>query len=279
MQRVGRAGPFCCVNATLAADLRCRVASLKDTSVQKKYQVATAAAVVLSLLAVIHLLHNKIDGLLAGDARASNPVVPRAAVVKFFSLGYEQLLADCWWLAFIQYFGDNRQRKVDHYRYAYEYLDLITQLDPRFIQAYWFAAFAVGAEQKRPDLAAKLIERGLQHNQDDWYLPFIAGVNQYLFAHNSTLAAKYYRMAAKFPQAPDWLERQAVLLQANVPILFKKIATWEIIYVSTKDALVKESARQKLIPLLTYVYQNAPLESARKVAANKLRLLGVELNG
>lgn len=234
-------------------------------------------AIVLAMMGVIHFSHLQINRLTGGDSRSSAVVIPKASVVKFFALGYEQLLADCWWLAFIQYFGDNQKRKLDHYRYSYDYLDLITQLDPHFLQAYWFSAFAVGAEQKRPDLAAKIIERGLKFNQDDWYLPFIAGVNQYLFAHNGMTAAKYYRMAAKFPDAPDWLERQAVLLQANVPKLFKQIATWEIIYVSTQDQLVKESARQKLIPLLMYVYKQAPLESARQVAANKLRILGLEV--
>ncbi|HEY9868395.1 MAG TPA: hypothetical protein V6D08_04465, partial [Candidatus Obscuribacterales bacterium] len=174
----------------------------------------------LCLAAVIHFCHLRV----AAAEEHSRPtgrsdvlLLPRADVLKLLSLGYEQLLADCWWLAFIQYYGDTRERVKDRYRHAYAYLDLITRLDPKFTQPYWFAAFAVGGDMKRPDMAARLIERGLNANQDNWYLPFIAGINQYLFAGNDVEAAKYYRRAARYPDAPAWLGRQADILEARVP--------------------------------------------------------------
>src|SRR5215471_4692545 len=234
----------------------------------------------LVLGAVIHLCHFqavRLEDEIRAEGDEQTVVLPNARTLKLFSLGYDQLMADCWWLAFIQYFGDTRERFKDKSKYAYDYLDLITQLDPKFTQPYWFAAFAVGAEMNRPDLASRVIERGLAANQDSWYLPFIAGVNQYLFAHNDLEAAKYYRRAAKYPDAPAWLEGQAAILAARVPSIIKEANTWTNIYVSTKDELVKEHARQQLISLWTMVNKQAPSEKARLRARAELKLLGVDV--
>lgn len=243
---------------------------------------AMACAILLWLILfyVIQTSHEKMLLILSrrtASTTGSAALIPNGAALKHISLGYDQLLADCWWLAFIQYYGDNKARLKDHYRLAYKYLDLVTQLDPKFSQPYWFSAFAVGSEYGRPDLADRLIARGLHANQDDWYLPFIAGINQYLFAHNEPAAAKYYRMAAKFPNAPKWLGPQANILEAHGPSLLKEINTWANIYLSTRDELVKKEAAGKLKELWLTVYRTVPSEGARKRAVEQLKALGVEI--
>lgn len=234
----------------------------------------------LCLAVAIHFCHRQvavIEELSRRSGRQEVLVLPRADVLKLLSLGYHQLLADCWWLAFIQYYGDTKARDKDHYRHACAYLDLITRLDPKFTQPYWFAAFAVGADMKRPDLAAQLIERGLDANQENWYLPFIAGINQYLFAGNDVEAAKYYRRAARYPDAPAWLGRQAGILEARVPSMIKEANTWASIYLSTREKLVKNKARQKLIELWTRIYRQAPSEQAKLRARIELKALGCDV--
>ncbi len=127
-------------------------------------------------------------------------------------MGYDQVLADCYWLSFIQYIGDSEGRSYDRYALAEQYIDLITELDPKLVQAYWFAAFVIGSDANQPQVAARIIDRGIQSNPNNWTLPFIAGINQYLYAHDDVAAAKYYKMAARFPDAPKWLSRQAEIL-------------------------------------------------------------------
>lgn len=247
-------------------------------SIVKSWQGAILLWIALAV--VIQTCHAKLDALgakCAGGTTGSALLIPDAAILKYVTLGYDQLIADLWWLAFIQYYGDNKARLADHYALAYKYLDLITQLDPRFTQPYWFAAFAVGQEHGRPDLSARLIERGVRANQDDWYLPFIAGINQYLFAHNEVAAARYYRLAAKLPDAPHWLGPQAKVLEAHGPSLLKEINTWANIYLSTEDELVKREAGQRLKNLWLIVYKTVPSEAAKKRAVEQLRALGVNL--
>ncbi len=208
----------------------------------------------------------------------SQEVVPNAEAVKLFSLGYDKLLADIYWLAFVQYIGDPLARTLDHSTCAYRYLDLITFLDPQFIQPYWFAAFTIGAEENKPDLAQKIIERGIENNRDNWSLPFIAGINQYLFAHNDVAAAKFYKMAAKYPGAPPWLARQAAILQARIPSFVKEINIYSNIYDSNGDALVRKRAHDKLISLWSQIYKLSPNEEIRKRAAKALSRLEYESN-
>lgn len=198
-------------------------------------------------------------------------------VLKLICLGHEQLTADIYWLRFIQYIGDGAARQADRYASAYEYLDIVTSLDPRFTQPYWFAAFVVGSEMKRPDLAQKLIERGIQANQNNWYLPFIAGINQYLFAHNEAAAASYYKLAAKFPDSPKWLGRQAEILKAKIPSLVKEVNTWDTIYRTSTDQLVRERAKERLAATWMRIFRLSPSEEIRKRARKALAELGVEV--
>jgi len=206
-----------------------------------------------------------------------DPTLLKPEIVRLLCVGNEQLAADIYWLRFVQYIGDSEARKDDKYSSANEYLNLVTSLDPSFVQAYWFSTFVLGGDLKRPDLAQKLIERGIQANQNNWYLPFIAGINQYLFAHNETEAAKYYRMAAKFPNAPPWLTRQAEILEAKIPSLVKEVNTWDTIYRNSDDHLVKERAKERLAATWMRVFKLSPTEEIRQRARKALIELGIEV--
>ncbi len=186
------------------------------------------------------------------------------------SLGYDSLLADVYWLGFVQYIGEGNNAESERF------INLITILDPGIVQAYFFAAFVIGNELKQPEVAAEIIERGMSSNQDTWYLPFIAGINQYLYAHDEVKAAKYYRMAAKFPDAPRWLGRQAQILEAKIPSTIKEINVWDSIYNSSTDSDIKERARKKLASLWLKVYKTSPSKEIKKRALEQLQRFGIE---
>jgi len=245
----------------------------------RRSQIGIAVACA-ALVALIGYSHKKTAELLKRESggQQSDNALPSASAVRVLSLGYDQLLADWYWLAFVQYIGDGDARAKDHYAAADKYLDLIVGLDPGFIKAYWFASFIVGSEQQQPERAAKFIDRGIQANPNNWFLPFIAGINQYLYAKNDVAAAKYYKMAAKFPDAPKWLGRQATILEARIPSIIKEINIWDSVYHSDADQLVKEKARTRLITLWSQVYKSATTETIRNKARSALKDLGVIQN-
>lgn len=244
----------------------------------KKHLDTLCMVVVLIVAATaVHYCQVKVDACVTKmPAKSSGEVLPRAQVLHLVSLGYDQILADIYWLNFIQYFGDTNNRLADHYARCYDYLSLVTALDPHFVQAYWFAAFAVGAEQARPDLADKIISRGISDNQNDWNLPYIAGVNAFINSKDDKKAAKYYRMAAKFPEAPPWLAKQAHILDTSLPRIFKEIRTWETIYESNPSGLVKSTARNKLIGLWRFVYRHTPDARSEQEVVKQLKKLGAK---
>lgn len=236
------------------------------------------ALTVLVLSLVMYFTHQRVNLLLSRmEPSVQADFVPSPEAVKFVSLGYDQLLADFYWLEFVGYVGDTQDRQKDRYALADCYLDLITQLDPRFTQAYWFTAFTVGGEQSRPKRAAEIIEHGIAADPNNWYLPFIAGVNQYLFAKNQEAAAKYYRMSARFPGAPNWLERQAETLESGAPRFFKEANSWINIYNSAEEPRVKERARDRCIYLWVNIYKSAPTKKIRARADEVLKGLGVNM--
>lgn len=204
--------------------------------------------------------------------------LPTPEDAKLSTLGFDQLMADMYWLAFINYEGDTAARGKDSFRHCSEYLDLITGLDPHFLQPYWFCAFSVGADQKRPDLADKIIRRGLETNPNNWYLPYIAGLNMYLFAHNEKQAAKYYRQAARFPEAPHWLAGQAAILESEIPSIVKEIRTWDGIYRSNEPWKVRARAKDQLIRLWLKLFNTANKKEIKERARQALIDLDYELN-
>ncbi len=184
--------------------------------------------------------------------------------------GGSRLWADLYWLAFIQYAGDAAERREDHWQLADEYLNTVTQLDPHFIQPYWFAAFTVGADEKRPDLAAQIIERGIKNNPDNWYLQYIAGCNQYIYANNDRAAARYYTKAASLPGAPAYIGAQAQILASGAPSYLNKARALEAVSSHEADPVVREKAWLEAIAAWKQVMQLSPNQEYRQAAQEAL---------
>lgn len=233
----------------------------------------------LFLISVLQLSHSHlIEAMDRMPPPPAKVLVPSPEAVRLVSLGFDKLLSDCYWLSFIGYYGDTEARQKDNYLLADRYLDLITSLDPEFIQPYWFVAFTVGNDQKNSKRAAEILEKGIAANQDNWYLPFIAGFNQYMFAKDESGAARYYRQASKYPDAPAWLARQADILDAKIPSAIKEINAWNDVFYSVKEEGLKQRAREKLIRLWLDVYKRSPSEKIRMRAVESLGQLGVNID-
>ncbi len=235
-------------------------------------------AVFLALCISIQFAHEKTARLLVSQNADYLAIVPSPQTMKLVSLGYDQLLADVFWLAYVGYLGNSEARAKDHYALCDRYLDLITYLDPQFVQPYWFVAFTVGGDQARPERARELIDRGIEANPDNWHIPFIAGINQYLFAHDEAAAARYYRVASKFPGAPSWVESQSTIIETRAPRLVKEANSWLSIYQTAEEPRVKERARETCIYLWVQVFKIAPTDLFREKARETLNLLGVDID-
>lgn len=202
--------------------------------------------------------------------------IPNASSLKLVSGGFEQVLCDCYWLKFVSYIGDTSSSKADGVL-TYNYLELITNLDPHFTQAYWFALFTLSADQQDPGRAADILEFGTKNNPDNWVFPFIAGINKYLYDDDELNAAKFFRLASTYPGSPGWLSSQADILEAKLPRLFKEACSWLNIYNTASEESVKVRARDKSISLWAQVLKNSPAKDYRDRAKQILKELGVDV--
>ena len=228
-------------------------------------------------LTLVVFLHVALDNRIKADPRMEEiVVVPDPSAVRLCSLGYDRFLADMYWLRFVQYAGDVDVVVADKWSHAYSFVDLITRLDPHFQQPYWFGCWAIGSWQKRPDLADQIIRRGIKENPTDWYMPFIAGVNQYLFAKDYKKAADYYKVSSSLPGAPPYLARHAVILASNIPEYEKRVRILLHLYSTAKEENLKQSAYKELISVLKSMYKESPVETVRTSAKNMMIQLGVE---
>jgi tetratricopeptide (TPR) repeat protein len=127
--------------------------------------------------------------------------VSSPAVLKRLALSYDALVADLYWIRSIQHYGGMRLsgRPDKSYDLLYPLLDLTTSLDPNFNIAYEFGAFFLSEKKPggpgRPDLAIRLLEKGIASRPDRWQYPYDVG-----FVH--------YR-AGEFKDASEWFMRAA----------------------------------------------------------------------
>jgi hypothetical protein len=132
-------------------------------------------------------------------------------LLKRVSLGFNNLLADVYWIRAIVYYGG--QRRTDLARRDFRLLDplltFVTTLDSQFRVAYRFGAIFLTEGYPngpgRPDQAIALLERGLAANPNGWEYAHDIGFVHYWWLHDYKSAAAWFERGARLPGAPPWL--------------------------------------------------------------------------
>ena len=180
-----------------------------------------------------------------------SPAVAR----RGWSLGYDALAADIYWMRALQHFGAERLSPPEHVRtYAllYPLLDLTTTLDPYFSIAYRFGAIYLGEPYPggpgRPDLAVALLQKGLAAQPDEWQYMEDLGFVYYWHLHDYKAAAAMFQRAADLPGAPTWLRPLAAVTLAEGGHRERSRALWQQLAQSDEPWL-RDSASQRLSQL------------------------------
>lgn len=120
--------------------------------------------------------------------------IPSSEYLKVVSLGQRNFWADLVFIWSIQYFD----RYGDSVRdtYLFHTYQVITDLDPRFHEAYVFGNLFLSLDG-RFDLIYELTDKGLGLNPRNWLLAWDAGTYAFFQQKNYTQALKYFRIAAE----------------------------------------------------------------------------------
>jgi tetratricopeptide (TPR) repeat protein len=171
------------------------------------------------------------------------------------ALSYDALLADVYWIRAIQHFGGTR-RSADpakKYDLLYPLLDITTTLDPYFSVAYRFGAiflaepFPGGAG--RPDLAVKLLEKGMKARPDRWQYLQDAGFVYYWSLRDYKTAAGWFQKASEIPGAPWWLRSLAAVTLAEGGERRGSRLLWQQLAQTADNEWLENEATRRLIQL------------------------------
>lgn len=217
-----------------------------------------AACLALSLL-LLTPLQNWLDQQPRPRVPLDDSVYPQAGrALKGFSLGFQSLLADWYWLRTIQYFGGRLEEiqtaqpdpttlklsEAGSWNLAAlpGLLDVVTELDPQFLAAYRFgAAFLPDAHFAE---AVALLERGLRTNPTEWRLYLDLGFLHWRRRDFAAAQAAYAR-GSQVPGAPGWLAVLAATMAAKGNDRATAQLMLQRLYESSSDEYVRQMSRAR----------------------------------
>ena len=172
--------------------------------------------------------------------------------MKRMALSYDSLLADIYWIRTVQYYGGTRLSGDANNTYAllYPLLDLTTSLEPRFNVAYYFGSTFLAENPPggpgRPDLAIRLLEKGLREQPDKWEFAQAIGFVHYWWRQDYLQAAEWFTRGSKFPGAPFWLTTIAATTLAEGGSRASSRLLWQQLQRSAPTEALRGEASRRL---------------------------------
>lgn len=174
--------------------------------------------------------------------------LPNGKHLKLMSLGQAPLLADLIYIWAIQFYADYERR--DRFRYVrHVFGEVITELDPHYIDAYWLGALILIVEARDLDGGLALLDQGIAANPGNWILPYLAAWECAL-ARQPARAAAYFEDAAAVPGAPASVRRMRAAMVSRAGDLEGSLVLWrEILEDPASDPTSLAIARRKIVEL------------------------------
>jgi tetratricopeptide (TPR) repeat protein len=175
----------------------------------------------------------------------ANLYLPSGKFMEQVSLGYKQIVADMVWLSAVQYYGGYRK---DYHDLAYfeGLIRLVTDLDPHFVFPYTFGALVLSQDMANFDRGIDILKKGMAHNPTSWQLPFEIGFLSYVDARDPETAARYFDLASRLPNSPDFTKRFAAFVYSQSGHYETSIRMWEEIAETTEEPYLQQLAKRYL---------------------------------
>ncbi len=206
---------------------------------------ATGVVILLALAAAVAGVKDWAD-------RAPRAIVPGASLMyipsgrflRYASFGFDGLAADAIYIWSIQYFGETRI--PDRFDQVERVFSVISDLDPRYVDAYDLGAVIAAQEKGDVELALRILDKGWARNPAQWFFPFQAGHYCQLMLKDWERAREYYRKAMDIPGAPPLVKR--LYANASYKAMDVRAAweTWLEVFRTSTDPRVRKFASNHL---------------------------------
>lgn len=172
---------------------------------------------------------------------------PSGKFVEPATLGHATTAADLAWLRAVQYYGAHRTTD-NQYRRMGQVFDILTTLDPTFLPAYVFGAFALAQEGGDFPAAERLMHKGLAANPASGELAFKLGFLYYVRPGGRDLkhAAEYFEQASRQPDGPPESARFAAFARQNCGDLTVAYELWSRVERTSSNRYLQDMARKEM---------------------------------
>ncbi len=237
----------------------------------------------LACLLLAALLQGRIEAH-AVDRSDVHPLLylPSGRYLKVAALGFDGILADAIYLWSIQYYGN--YQIADRYRYLEKIYDqVISELDPHYLDPYLIGSLIMTAEARQPEMALRLLDKGIEKNPDQWLLAFEAGFVCYDNLRDFRRAAGYFEKALKMPDAPPAVRRLYAEMYNRAGDKRTSLREWAEIYRTTTDDNVRTISWKHVHDLSVQVdlmeIREAVFRFARREGRNPRSLIELKTQG
>jgi len=179
------------------------------------------------------------------------------------TFGFNNLVADWTFLNFLQYYGDDEVREKTGYALSTEYFDIITHLDPRFLDVYLFLSGTISYQLGEPRTAVRFMDRGTaalspQINSRAFQVWRFKGIDQLLLLGDVPGSINSHAMAAKWVQGTPYQELEPIFqqtvtfLRQDPNSISVRFQAWTSIYyqaVAVNDKTTQERAKKEILAL------------------------------
>jgi hypothetical protein len=192
--------------------------------------------------------------------------LPSGRNIRLISLGYDRFMADFIWLRSIQAFGGIWESDRN-YQPIYHLFDVITDLDPYFVEAYTFGNLVIGDEGGDQRLGLDLIDKGIAKNPLTYKLPYWGGYTAYWQMNDPVLAKFYYQRAIKAPDVPGFVARILAYMElksGRYQVAFEKYLRDWLEGIDNRDDVVADIASTRILDVINEWQVFTLRQAARK---------------
>jgi len=207
--------------------------------------------VVGSLIAAHVGVSLEVQSIRHGLLRQAEVMAPLPApVLKLAALGYRNLVADWLFSRTLSFHGGQLAQKApindETYRIIYRRLDVASELDPYFVDPYFFGQAVLTWGAGMPQEANRLLDRGRRYRPDDWIIPFFMGFNAFYFLHDNAQAAAYLMEASRHPGSPPFAALLAARLASQSGGTGMSIEFLQQLAAQTEDPATRRQIQRRL---------------------------------
>lgn len=222
---------------------------------QTKKTISLAAVIIISFAAIFGLsqfIEKSFPPL--PDNYVDQDLAVQGAKLKGFTLGFDGLIADWYWMQSLQYVGkkivDSKEgqslEKLEalNPRLLYPFLDNATTLDPNFAVVYSYGAVVL------PDInsehAIAIAQKGIDNNPKEWRLYQHLGYI-YWRLDNFPKAAETYEKGSQLEGSPPFMKMMAAKMKSDGGSRDTARSIYQQMYDEASDPQTKDTAQKHLI--------------------------------